>query len=275
MDSSEIVATRPFILNKMISISQAPWNSRVETSVKTLGEKANGYKIMHVQSARRSARTYDILMYMGIICGPVAGVLSGVGAALHPSEENLFPIIASIVAMISSIFIASVKFGNFEEQSVAHKQAAASYTSLESNVRRQLALSRTSRIDVETYLEYIGTSYDNLFRASPLIPKNIYTVYSEDAKRLGMNVPDEYGLTVRVDPMYAKAYNEDPVKSSSIDVNIHAQNESNLEIIAEEHEKSVMMKRNANMASLPALSKYSDGQMEYEMRRMMVFSDNT
>ena len=92
------------------------WNRNMEDSAKSIGERANGYKIMHVQTASFLTKLYDILMYVGIACGPLSVVISSVGVALHPTEDNMFPIIAAIISTISAILIAAVKFGQFEEQ---------------------------------------------------------------------------------------------------------------------------------------------------------------
>ena len=100
---------------------------------------------------------------------------------------------------MSGIVVAITKFGKFEERSSHHKLAASKYTSLESNVRRQLILCRTDRINAGQYLEWIGNSFDELFLASPLVARNIYEKYVELAHKNGISVPDEYEITINID----------------------------------------------------------------------------
>jgi hypothetical protein len=234
------------------------WTSQLENSAKAIGEKATGYKIMHVNAARKANQTYDILMYLGILCGPISGLLSAISAIVNPEADTVLPIFSTVVSVISSIFIAAVKFGKFEEESSAHKLAAARYTSLESNVRRQLLIGRPGRIHVDQYINYIGSSYDELFMASPLIPETIYKKYAALAAKRGMVVPDEYGLTVMIDPVLEQQIINEVVQQTAIQVNVS-------DVDMRESKRSI------ESVPVPELTRYSDGQMNYELKRMMGF----
>ena len=226
-------------------------------------------------------------MYSGILLGPLAGMLTGVGAILYPQEGPvLFPIAVTCISFISGIVVAISKFGKFEEKSSHHKIAASKYTSLESNVRRQLILCRTNRINAGTYLDYVGSSFDDLFMASPLVVRSTYTKYSKVAQKYGLVVPDEYGLTINIDKVYQKSkINE--MKDVSI-ISIHKNTPDNkqdddyeirLSIVDRESVSNKIniendslkgkttIKRAGTFNHFPELNKYSDGRMEYEMKK--------
>lgn len=288
------------------------WNSRIETSVKEIGEKSKGYKIMHIQSARKISMKYNLLMYSGIILGPLAGFLSGIGAILHPPEGPIeFPIAATCAGFLAGIVVAISKFGKFEEKSSHHKLAASKYTSLESNVRRQLVLCRTDRINAGQYLDYVGSSFDELFMASPLIARKIYKEYVKVARHHGLIVPDEYGLTIKVDERYQKNKLEEMKNVSAINVNdtdntyspeqvrltikpqpkeishidqpiqspLSSKNNNAItpdsikakrpSLEEETFKGTTEMKRTKTVTHFLELNKFSDGRMEYEMKRMM------
>ena len=154
------------------------WTNIIEQNVKEIGEKSKGYKIMHIQQARNITLKYKLLMYTGIILGPLAGLLSSLAVISSSSNTSIELSIASAcVSFISGIVIAVTKYGKFEEKSSHHKITASKYTSLESNVRRQLILSREDRINAVQYLDYVGSSFDELFMSSPLVANNIYKNY--------------------------------------------------------------------------------------------------
>ena len=208
---------------KLRDTKSVRWDEDIENNVKELGEKAKGYKIMHIQEARRISRQYKWLMYSGIFLGPIAGLLSGIGAIINPSDGPVeWPIAATCAGFISGIVVAVTKFGKFEEKSSHHKLAASKYTSLESNVRRQLVLCRTERVNAVKYLEWIGNSFDDLFLASPLIARSIYTEYVKVAKENGLTVPDEYQLTINVNERYQLQKFNEMKDSSVININENA-----------------------------------------------------
>lgn len=280
------------------------WNPNIEQNVKEIGEKSKGYKIMHIQESRNISQLYRRLMYAGIALGPLAGILSGIGAILNPSDGPVeFPIAAACAGFISGIVVAITKYGKFEEKSSHHKIAASKYTGLESNVRRQLVLCRADRINAVQYLEYVGSNFDELFLASPLVSKSIYDEYVTVAKENGIVIPDEYGLTIKVDEMYQKDKFNEMRNFSVINVNeSSASSEERVELkieqpkdpspepgpkpesktpspestkrrrmsLGEETFKgNKEVKRTGTFSHFPELNKYSDGRMEYEMQRMM------
>ena len=268
------------------------WNESIEQNVKEIGEKSKGYKIMHIQEARKISQLYRRLMYAGILLGPLAGILSGIGAILNPSEGPVeFPIAATCVGFVSGIVVAITKYGKFEEKSSHHKIAASKYTGLESNIRRQLVLCRTDRINAGQYLEYVGSNFDELFLASPLVAKDIYDDYVIVAKENGIIIPDEYGLTIRVDEMYQKNKFNEMRNFSAIGVNESSSSDEQVKLMIgdpkpkipspdSEKKKRLSLgeetfkgdkevKRTGTFTHFPELNKYSDGRMEYEMQRMM------
>ena len=218
------------------------WNPIIEKNVLEIGEKAKGYKTMHTQESEQVSTKYDILMFCGIVLGPLAGLLSSIGAILAPPDTAIIlPILSTCVGFLSGIFVAITKYGKYEENMSKHKLAASKYTSLESNVRRQLALCRLDRVNAVQYLEWIGNSFDELFLASPLVAKKIYEQYIEMAKENGLVIPDEYKIIVNVDQRFSE------IKKP----------QGKIEITRESINK------------LPELNKFSDGRMDYELNRML------
>lgn len=265
------------------NIQTVSWDEGIEKRVKEIGEKAKGYKIMHIQEAHRISTRYNWLMYSGIILGPLAGLLSGIGAIINPSSTPVeFPVAAACAGFISGIVVTVTKFGKFEEKSSHHKLAASKYTSLESNVRRQLILCRTDRVNAAKYLEWIGNSFDDLFLASPLVARSIYNEYVQIAKENGMTVPDEYQLTINVNEHYQlQKFNE--IKNDSIidinDIRTPSHENELRELKEPEHpEKNrnsgtfkgdKQIKRTQSLTHFPELNQFSDGRMGYEMQRMV------
>jgi hypothetical protein len=250
-----------------------PWVTGLETNILHIGEKAVGYKIMHVKAAQNARRVFNWLMYTAIIIGPLSGFFSGIGATINPEAPTTFPIVAACTGFASGILVAAVKFGKWEEQIEAHKRAAAHYTSLESNVRRNLAIPRNNRINPVKYIEWVGTSYDDLFKASPLIPATIFEQYTKEAKERGITLPDEYAITVTIDAKYHDTKIDEMMASHAIDVNQKSIDDPHLEPPpAVKRSGSSLMKRSPNNC-IPTteLNKYDNGNMEYEMKRLMGF----
>jgi hypothetical protein len=242
------------------------WNEDIEKNVYEIGEKSKGYKIMHIKEAINVSFRYDLLMYSGILLGPIAGLLSAIGSILSPDDSpTTLPIVSACLAFISGIVVAATKYGKFEEKSSHHKMAASKYTSLESNIRRQLILYRENRQNAAQYLEWIGNSFDDLFTGSPLVTDIIYNEYIKIAKENGLVIPDEYVININ-DHYKKKKINE--IKDVSI-ININTDLENNNNVNdgkVDDHIKENIIN---NLSHFPDINKFSDNMMNYELQRMM------
>ena len=245
-------------MNTQHDTSIVPWDAAMETNIQTIGKKANGYKSMHIRAAQTMNRMHSTVMYTGIILGPMAGLLSGIGATLNPEAPVTFPIISACVAFISGIVVAVSKFGKYDEQAMAHKTAAAKYTSLESNVRRQLDLPRRGRENALRYTQWVGSSFEELFLASPLLDPVIYEDYKSVAEHAGNPVPEPYDHQIAIDPGYAT--------KQAMQMGLREFTVANTD-----RDEKELIKRTNKFTSIPELNKFNDANMEYEMQRLMGF----
>jgi hypothetical protein len=268
------------------NIQRVSWSNKIEQNIREIGEKSKGYKIMHVHESIEISNTYKYLMIAGITLGPIAGFISGLGATIVPNSINM-PITATCISFISGIVMVITKYGKFEEKSSHHKMAASKYTSLESNVRRQLLLIREDRINAVKYLEYVGSNFDELFLSSPLISKKIYDEYVKIAVKNGIIVPEEYGLTIQIDEAYQRNRLNEMNNCSRINVN-DSDHDTDTNV-RQSVSKSISYGSDRKKRTIPEdgsfkgtkeikrignphfsdLNKFSDGRMEYEMQRMM------
>ena len=251
------------------------WNEKLEQAVKDIGEIAKSYKIMHLQEAQKCSRTYNILMIFGIITGPLSSVFSGIGAAINPCIDPRITIIAIVIGFLSGIIVSIVKFGKYDESSNANKQAAARYTSIENNVRRQLSLYSDDRAPASTYMEWLQTKYDELFLSAPLLSTNSYEKYAEIAKKYGLPIPSKYDNFIEINSVYNE---NEMVNLKSISINIqpsqpqsqpNKQQEKTRVENSEIKSPTQTIKRSSSMAQFPELNQYSDKMLQYELKRMV------
>lgn len=235
-----------------IRTNNALWNDKIEEAAKNIGETSRAYKIMHIAEAQKASKDYNRLMMFGIILGPASGIISGISAALNPEMNPTFPIIELILGFLSGIVVASIKFGRYDEVSNANKTAAARYTSIESNVRRQLGLNREDRMSPTSYMEWLETKYEELLLSAPLLPPGNYEKYKNTADKEGWIIPERYDHIISLE--------EGSRKHQIIE-------ERNITLNPQETISSQEHRRSVTMGNIPELNKFSDQMLKYEMRR--------
>jgi hypothetical protein len=252
------------------------WTFLIEKNAKSIGEKSQGYKLMHIQESLYKHKIYNILMYTAIILGPLSGLISSLGSSIHHDSPTIFSILSTCIAFSSGIFVAVSKVGKFNEKSNSHKIAASKYTSLESNVRRKLSLPRIIRVKPREFLNWVGASYDDLFLGSPLVSKKTYDKYILGAKTNGISIPDEYGDTILIDENYEDIQIDEMACKKKIEINNSPISNKN-ELISikiegndvEDENKKRIVKRGSEYIPYPQLNEYGDPRMKYELKRMM------
>jgi hypothetical protein len=213
---------------KTFTTTTSNWSDSIEGILESIAQSCVGYKWMHIAEARRNESLYNVLMYTSIFIGPLSGILS----AISDSNDAL-QILVTIFSFLSGVISATIKFSEFGEKTTQYKNSAAKYAALESNVRRQLSLSRDDRVNAGNYLDWISKAFDDLFTISPLISEKIYTDWSNYAKTNKIEIPKEL-----------------------------------CRILVSKNVETVKIPKKEGRPTLPETEDYSDRKMKYELNRL-------
>jgi hypothetical protein len=255
--------------------SKIKWNDKLEHVVVDIGESSRAYKIMHIEVAQNTSKQYSLYMMAGIILGPISGVISAIGIGVG---NNIgLTITSAIFSFLSGIIIAIIKFNKFDEMISANKSAAAKYTSLESNVRRQLAVYRDNRVEAGPYLEWLNTTYETLFSSAPLLPMAIQNAYVKKAEKDGVHIPSIYSNVIDINTGYVGVEHDDIYvvdENSTIHKEItrvvNNAGEDDIKTLRMSYDLPLQTKiKTSSSRQLPELEEYSDGLMSYQMKRLL------
>lgn len=246
--------------------NKTEWNDKLEHVVLDIGFTSMAYKIMHITVAQQATKQYSRYMLAGIVVGPLSGIISGIGVAINSSYVS-FQIIATILGFLSGIIVAIIKFNKFDEVINSNKDAAAKYTSLESNIRRQLAVYRNNRISAGPYLEWLSDTYENLFSSAPLLPISVQDAYLENANRKGINLPSIYSNDIDVNSEYNTTTTINVKKSVTPTLLIDSAG-SKPYVSESEPSPDTIVSKSSYTKSDTVSDNFTDGQMKYQMNRM-------
>lgn len=266
--------------------SNRNWDSSIENCVREVGEYARAYKLMHITSAQINSSKFEWIMIASIVAGPLSSVISAIGMSVQPDPPSLFNIISSIVAFFAGVFTAVVKFSDFDAKSASHKLSASKFTSLESNVRRQLSLPRQNRIEANEYTNWVNLMYDDLYLNSPLISEAVSSKFKKFARKHNLNIPDEGAITVNDRQAYTDDDSNTRVKNihrdtmriqqemrqllDHSDIVVHVNNDQVGTDQYAPREKKLLkgMENKKSVQYISEMNKFSDGMMRYQLNRL-------
>jgi hypothetical protein len=251
------------------------WNHSTEKVIKDIGETCKAYKIMHNFEAQKMRSMYNWLMLSGVVLGPISGIISATGSSLNLTGYPSIVISQTAMGFLSGIFVAILRFGRYDEVSTANKSASAKYSSLESNIRRQLSLYRLSRVDPKSYMEWVESKYDELLTSAPILSDSTFIKYSQIATQNGWEIPGQYSNTIEINEEYEEEKILELSNQSKIVTNEkdnEEENNPNYEINIQNLNKKtrdLKLNRTNTMSMLPEINSCSDQMLKYEMTRLM------
>jgi hypothetical protein len=152
----------------------AHWDVFLESNIKTIAEKCLLGEFTHREMARFHQNRYDRLTMTGLVMAPLSGFLTALSLNIDMSDfPNLLPVVSACTSFGSAVCISVLKMLNLKSVIHDHQRAAAKYQVLASNIRRQLAVTRTHRVPAGEYYEWIGEYFDNLYSESPLVTDHV------------------------------------------------------------------------------------------------------
>jgi hypothetical protein len=210
---------------------------------------------MNIFAAKKNEKRYNYLMYLSIFLAPITGTLSAISSNEH---YDTLQILITTFSFLSGIISGIIKYSEFGEKSLSYKTIASKYASLEMNIRRQLSLPKQDRVNAGEYLEWITSSFDDLFSTAPLISDDIYSDWVSFAKDKNLNISKDIKNFEKVavwneESGYEKKLEEIKTESSIENNSV----ESNVENKELEQTKIDITTQH-----------FLDGKIKYEMHRL-------
>lgn len=158
------------------------WSDKIENTIATIKQNCSVYKWMNMFTANRLSLRYNILMYSLVALGPLTGVLSTLQINQDNDNRTRLEVVVAILSFTSGLLSGLIKYSKLEQRINKHKEICSKYASLENNINRQLSLNFTERISAGEYLQWVSSSYDELFNASPMISEDLYNQWIKETK---------------------------------------------------------------------------------------------
>lgn len=124
-------------------------------------------------------------------------------------------------------------------------------------------------------MKWLEDKFEELFISAPLLPSDSYKEYSDIAGEMGVLIPNQYKNTIKINTEFESDISKNLSNKDEITINNKEiitkinENQEDIKIVENKTNINVEIPRSSGMASFPELNQYSDGMIEYEIKRMM------
>jgi hypothetical protein len=248
-----------------------PWTTSFEISAKLMGENVQAYKFMHMLTSNQYARKFKISTNLSLFLPVLSAVFTATSLVLWTDQKDTYSTVCSVMAICCSAaagYVASViKNSRYQHLSHKHKEGVSGYSSLENNIRRQLALPRHNRVNPSAYIAWLSHKKEDLWTEYPTIPQFIKTRYR---KLTGLDVDKQTEIIINIDSSTGSRRNKSRTNSEDNDKNPLEEVPAKKFPVSEGLHHSFKESSQVLPEHYPVEEKkrFSDGMMEYEMKRM-------
>ena len=157
---------------------EEPWNYRIQLLLKKIGERAMGYKYMHIQDQYHYVWVLRVYFLIEVVVLSIIGMLTGgqlVGfiASSDFAEDPKIVIPLNIIQILIVFLYAIIRgfrmVGGYEDNIWSHKYNSAKFNEIFLEIQEQLSLPTADRAVDKEFLKYIIKQYNGLLETSPKI----------------------------------------------------------------------------------------------------------
>lgn len=165
------------------------WNNNSEMAVQSIGESAQGYLWMNKRSINlysgRADKFSVLLIFLGL------AVSAGPFVAIQYCESGWVAAIFTFASLFVTGLFKTYDYLDYSGAVKDHKQAVTKWSGLVNNIRRQMALYRSDRMNAPDFVQFVSKEYDTLLAITPDIDDKIKQEYIDKFASDGFNDPDE------------------------------------------------------------------------------------
>lgn len=165
------------------------WTDSLEDILRMWGEKAGGYRDLHMSNSRYwnivSLRLSIPIIFLTTITS--VSTFSAVGY-----EDHIYWMyVAGSVNLVAAFLTGLSKYIKPDELCISHSQIGRSFGCFHRKILLELALSKSTRQDPSSFTSWAKNEFDRLITEAPILSKHIIDNYTNHTKDIdNISKPD-------------------------------------------------------------------------------------
>lgn len=174
--------------------NESQWgNGNIESLLQAWGEKAGGWRWMHLDSARQWRKRHNVLNLTGIVLSSVVTVSSLSSYIDEYIPKNVLMGFVGLIG-ICNLLIQSVQtFYKAEEKAITHESVAKQFGAFYRKIENTLNVSRIHREPPAKFSEWAMCEYERIQNEAPNVSEQSIENFKTEFKdkiELSSHVPD-------------------------------------------------------------------------------------
>lgn len=166
------------------------WNDSLENILKSIGERASCYAILHRNSEIKFSKMNNYLALPTSILSTISGALS-IGSSSIFGPDEYAPVYIGVISLFTGIISSINSYYGYSKRSENHRLISIQYAKLFNFINLELSLSRNERMNCKNMMKFIRLELERLIETSPPITKEIIDEFNKKYKEDKVDKPPE------------------------------------------------------------------------------------
>jgi hypothetical protein len=147
------------------------WDGSIESLLQKYCDEAQTREALHRRSYYRYKKLTSFFSIPVIVLSALSGSFQFLSKG-YPDIEQMIVTCTASVSILTSIISAVAAYLKLGESKAAHETSSNAWLLFHNEVKHQLGLRRSKRVDAMEFLQTCKTQYDRLFELSPICSSN-------------------------------------------------------------------------------------------------------
>lgn len=205
-------------LNEMQKHELREWSNEIEEILKTLSEKAQVWRLLHMKNHDIFKRKYYCLIIPVTILSSITGAANLALGSVASGNDTIINLIIGALGIIISVISTLNNIFSFQKRKDEHFRAAKDWYRIQRMIDIELSLQKSKRNDVSLFFHLVLQEIERIHDFHPNIRDDVIHKFMKSYKNKKLNIYIPEILSIRKTLIFKEDTND--VKNNNFVINI-------------------------------------------------------
>jgi hypothetical protein len=175
-------------LNDLQKHELIDWSEEVENILRTLSEKAQIWRFLHVQNHNIFKRKYYCLIIPVTILSSITGAANLALGSISNGNETVINLVIGTIGIIISVISTLNNIFSFQKRKDEHYRASKDWYRVQRMIDIELSLQKSKRNNVNTFFHLVLQEIERIHEFHPNIRQDVIRKFMKKYKNKKLNI---------------------------------------------------------------------------------------
>jgi hypothetical protein len=207
-------------LNDLQKHELIDWSEEVENILRTLSEKAQVWRILHIQNHNIFKRKYYCLIIPVTILSSITGAANLALGSISNGNETVVNLVIGAIGIIISVISTLNNIFSFQKRKDEHYRASKDWYRIQRMIDIELSLQKSKRNNVNTFFHLVLQEIERIHEFHPNIRDDVIRKFMKKYKNKKLNIDIPEILSIKKTLIFNNNISKNELNISNLSSNV-------------------------------------------------------